>query len=195
MWTSITLTSNQNKLTFQLQEDNTSISYQRFLTLMSGNEAFIKWYNQLMADSSFDSFFWENRPVTKHTLDELYECTLVKSRRLSGVQPDSSTFDFYFSPDSDVVTFPNLGGDARLIVPCPDSDTPESVYTQIGSFIRNAPEHQVSNFWQRVGQEMLDHIQQEPRWLSTSGLGVYWLHARIDSVPKYYQTEAYKQLS
>lgn len=24
-------------------------------------------------------------------------------------------------------------------------------------------------------------------WLSTSGLGVYWLHFRIDARPKYYQ--------
>ena len=29
-------------------------------------------------------------------------------------------------------------------------------------------------------------------WVSTSGLGVYWLHVRLDSYPKYYQHAPYK---
>jgi hypothetical protein len=28
-------------------------------------------------------------------------------------------------------------------------------------------------------------------WLSTSGLGVAWLHIRLDSTPKYYQHQPY----
>ena len=29
--------------------------------------------------------------------------------------------------------------------------------------------------------------RQKKVWMSTSGLGVYWLHVRLDSRPKYYQ--------
>lgn len=31
-----------------------------------------------------------------------------------------------------------------------------------------------------------------PIWLSTSGLGVYWLHVRLDTRPKYYNHDEYK---
>ncbi|MDF9799652.1 hypothetical protein OKW21_004915 [Catalinimonas alkaloidigena] len=31
--------------------------------------------------------------------------------------------------------------------------------------------------------------------MSTSGLGVYWLHIRLDSRPKYYQFDPYRKLS
>ena len=192
MWNLVTLESNQTNLSFQLEENGTLMSHHKFLTQLSENNSFADWYNQQLADCPFDAFFWENRPVTKENLDETYECTIVKSNQLERVSPDSTTFDSYFSPDSNTVTFPNLGGDAQLVVPCPVAD--RSVYTQIGSFVRGAPDHQIKEFWTRVGGEMLDHVQQEPRWLSTSGLGVYWLHVRIDSAPKYYQTEAYKSL-
>ena len=32
-----------------------------------------------------------------------------------------------------------------------------------------------------------------PVWTSTSGLGVYWLHVRLDSRPKYYQHQPFKK--
>ena len=190
MWNVFTVEYTQNSQTFRLQENGGLLSHRRFLTLLSENESFAYWYNQQLADCPFNAFFWENRPMTKHNLNETYECTIVKSGELSRVPPDSTAFDSYFKPDSETVTFPNLGGDAQLVVPCPAAE--KSVYTQIGIFARDAPGHQITDFWTRVGKEMLDHIQQEPRWLSTSGLGVYWLHVRIDSVPKYYQTEGYK---
>jgi len=31
-------------------------------------------------------------------------------------------------------------------------------------------------------------------WVSTSGLGVAWLHVRVDSKPKYYSHEAYREI-
>ncbi|WP_340106139.1 DUF6940 family protein [Rhodohalobacter sp. 8-1] len=190
MWNLNTLESSKNRFTFRLIENGESLSHRQFLTLLSENEEFIRWYNRLLADSEFDAFFWENKPVTEQNLDKDYECTLVESGLLSRVSPDTATFDSYFEDDSDVVQFPNLGDDAQLIVPCPITD--DSVYTQIGNFVREAPDHQVQNLWKQVGKEMLNSVQKEPRWLSTSGLGVYWLHVRIDSVPKYYQTEEYK---
>ena len=189
MWNLVTLESSQTNLSFHLEENGTLMSHRQFLTQLSENNSFADWYNQQLADCDFDAFFWENKQVTKENLEETYECTIVKSSQLARVSPDSATFDSYFSPDSDTVTFPNLGGDAELVVPCPIAD--RSVYTHIGSFVRGAPGHQIKEFWTRVGDEMLDHVQQEPRWLSTSGLGVYWLHVRIDSVPKYYQTQSY----
>ncbi|MDZ7694044.1 MAG: hypothetical protein U5K69_23475 [Balneolaceae bacterium] len=91
-----------------------------------------------------------------------------------------------------MVTFPNLGRDARLIAPCPLPDAPG--YPHIGTFVRKAPREQIDQFWKVTATQMQQHIGSDPRWLSTSGLGVFWLHARIDSRPKYYQTDEYKRL-
>jgi hypothetical protein len=190
-WRAIILESDEKRLTFRLSGDDKPLAHKEFLELLSENKPFIKWYNQFLASTNFDAFFWENMPVTTNNLDEIYECTLVKSATLAHVSPDQSTFDSYFERDKNAVSFPNLGGDAQLVVPCPVSSD-STLYTQIGSFVRQAPDNQITDFWRMVGKEMLDSIQNQPRWLSTSGLVVYWLHARIDSVPKYYQTEAYK---
>ncbi len=115
---------------------------------------------------------------------------LIDSDFLAQRSPDSQTFHAYFKEDEEVVCFPNLGKDEQLIVPCPIKE--HSVYTHIGNFIRDAGASQKHEFWKQVGEETLKHIGEEPRWLSTSGLGVFWLHVRIDSYPKYYQTEDYK---
>lgn len=192
-WNAITLGSNEKRLMFRLNENDKPLSHRDFLTLLSDSDTFINWYNQFLASSDFTAFFWENKPVTTDNLDEIYECTLIKSTSLAHVSPDQSTFDSYFKQQKNAVSFPNLGGDAQLVAPCPVSQE-SIIYTQIGSFVRQAPGKQITDFWQLVGKEMLDNIQKEPRWLSTSGLGVYWLHVRIDSVPKYYQTKEYKKL-
>ena len=54
----------------------------------------------------------------------------------------------------------------------------------------------VRAFWQEVGKQMEIRLRQDPGrsvWLSTSGLGVYWLHMRLDSYPKYYTHDEYKK--
>lgn len=70
-----------------------------------------------------------------------------------------------------------------------------SVYTHLAAFVRRAPASQVHAFWQAVGkatdERMWDRSSAEHAvWLSTAGMGVAWLHARLDSYPKYY---VYKQ--
>ena len=189
MWKFNILESTDQRQVFRLKAGE-PVSHRQFLSLLSENDEFINWYNQLLADCPFDAFFWENKPITNENLEDIYECTLVKSSTLSKVSTESKTFDSYFDDAKNAVSFSNLGGDAKLVAPCPVSN--RKIYTQIGSFVREAPDDQILDFWQLVGNEMINHIKQEPRWLSTSGLGVYWLHVRIDLVPKYYQTEAYR---
>ena len=65
-------------------------------------------------------------------------------------------------------------------------------YAHIAEFVRNAPQYQLREFWNAVGRQLESHVDEHPRWLSTAGLGVYWLHARVDSRPKYYRHQPYK---
>ena len=98
-----------------------------------------------------------------------------------------------FSSSDDVVTFPNLGGDAIMVVPCPRAA--DSVYGHLASFVRNAAESQVHSLWQSVGEAMRKRLSEKAVWLSTAGLGVSWLHVRLDSRPKYYGYAPFKQIT
>lgn len=89
-----------------------------------------------------------------------------------------------------MVSFPNLGGDAQLVVPTLINDP--SHYAHLATFVRNAPIDQVRAFWQTTAQVYEQKIGKKTVWLSTAGLGVYWLHVRIDARPKYYRFGAYK---
>ena len=57
---------------------------------------------------------------------------------------------------------------------------------------------QIMNLWKQVGETMQlrlesDAVDGKRVWLSTSGLGVPWLHVRLDSEPKYYTWTEYKE--
>ena len=39
---------------------------------------------------------------------------------------------------------------------------------------------------------MGENLCEQPRWLSTAGMGIPWVHVRIDSYPKYYRFPPYK---
>jgi hypothetical protein len=109
--------------------------------------------------------------------------------------PDAEAFESHFkaNPSKAVIVFPNLGKNAILIVPCPQSASADmqNAYVHVGAFVRHAPAAQVQELWQTVGAVMLAQIRDEPAWLSTAGLGVSWLHVRIDQRPKYYKYQAY----
>lgn len=192
IWEINTIASTPNSTIFRILEGEEIMSHQRFFDLIVNSEDFKKLYNSRLAGCDYKAFFWENRPLTKHNLNDSYECRLIDSEYLADMNPSIQTFQQYFTPGRDVVSFPNLGGDAHLVVPCPIED--HSIYTHIGNFVRHAPESQILKFWEMVGIEMMDHISEKPIWLSTSGLGVSWLHVRLDTVPKYYQTDEYKRI-
>lgn len=81
--------------------------------------------------------------------------------------------------------------DATLVVPTPQSDL--SNYTHLGRFIRNAPINQIDAFWKNTGITVSTELKEKKVWLNTEGTGVYWLHGRIDSRPKYYKYKPYRE--
>jgi hypothetical protein len=130
--------------------------------------------------------------VTSTNSSRNFEFVLLRSDRLD--RPvDSGAFAGHFSSPMDVVTFPNLSGDATMVVPCPAAA--ESAYGHLASFIRKAPQSQVHHLWQSVGTAMLKRLSDRPVWLSTAGMGVSWLHIRLDSRPKYYGYAPFKQVT
>ena len=89
--------------------------------------------------------YWETPPVTAQSSSEPFEFVMIDSLQLRHAGADAATFSSHFRPcaESAVVTFPNLGHDATLVVPCPAEDTPLDSYTHIAAFMRGARPEQV----------------------------------------------------
>ena len=163
------------------------LTYSEVIELWQENKSFNSFVSSLLAEAPFSAYFWETPPITISTIDRAFEFVLVDSPQLARVSPNSSPFRQYFqsvSVGEEVITFPNLSKDALLVVPCPIVE--KSAYPHLASFVREAPESQKHLLWKLLGQVIQQNINHQPMWVSTSGLGVYWLHIRLDSYPKYY---------
>lgn len=156
--------------------------------------AFRTAFNRRLAEAPYAAFRWETPPVTDATADRPFEFVLLDSPGLAG-RPDRAAFAGHFpgAPDEGVVVFPNLGGDAVLVVPCPLAAP--SAYGHLAAFVRGAPEPQRHALWESVGRAMARRLGPQPVWLSTAGAGVSWLHVRLDDRPKYYGFGPYRQRS
>jgi hypothetical protein len=154
--------------------------------------AFRALFDALLADAPFTAFRWETPALTAATVTRPFEFVLLDSPDLAG-RPDPKAFAGHFgaAPASGVVVFPNLGGDALLVVPCPLAAP--SAYGHLAAFVREAPEPQRHALWEAVGAAMTRQLGARPLWLSTAGAGVPWLHVRLDDRPKYYGHAPYRQ--
>lgn len=184
-----TIIQSDKIIQYQILEKGQVLSFKKVINYWIASSSFRKFYNDLLLGSSFENFFWEHPPLLANNLEQLYEFVLVKSTNLVQVSPTPRFFKDYYEKDKTVVVFPNLGKNALMIVPVPEGDFD---YAHLGRFIRNARESHLDAFWKEVGVSFLAELGKEPKWLSTHGLGVYWLHIRIDEYPKYYHYQKYK---
>jgi len=174
---------------------DTRLSFREFFCLLENNPDFVFWYSETLAGSDFDAFFWEFPPLTTTNFDGSAEFVIIESAALSKLRPDPVPFESQFSLQrgSDVITFPNLGGDTLLIVPTQLG--PLEAYPHLSTFLRNAPKDQIRSLWKVAAVAVRENLSPVPRWLSTAGLGVSWLHLRLDTRPKYYNHSPYKTVA
>ncbi len=168
---------------------------------LSFNQVFEHWVNQktfrdyfidLLRQLPFSAIRWETPSLIKSSADRPFECVVVNSPGLES-KADSHTFRSLFdqmSPGT-VGVFPNLGGDALMVLPSPVSE--DSTYSHLLAFLRTAPLEQAHEFWCTVGESAIKRLGDKPMWLNTAGGGVAWLHARLDDRPKYYVYGPYRQ--
>lgn len=176
---------------FTLLSDAGGIGFDQVIRAWQNDPAFRREWNLLLADLPFTAFRWETPPVTKATLARPFECVVLDSPSLSRPADPEAFAEHFQDGGEDVITFPNLGGDAILIVPHPTNNP--GAYTHLADFVRNAPESQRDALWRTVGEAMARRVSKKPVWLSTAGAGVAWLHLRLDDRPKYYGHEPYRR--
>ena len=169
-----------------------SISTGTTLELCRSDDEFRAQLIGILAGAPFEAYFWETPPLTASTLGRPFEFVLSDAPALARAAPDLDAFRQHFESDTDhdgVVVFENLGRDATLVVPRPLA--PAEIYVHLGAFLRGAPEAQAHALFRSVAGEVVSRVSNRPLWLSTAGMGVYWLHLRLDSRPKYYRHTPY----
>ncbi len=170
--------------------DQMIASYAEILDGWQHDSIFRDFFVELLAEAPFEAYLWETPAVSCLASTERFEFVLVESLDLARRRPDPAVFADHFNVEREVVAFQNLGGDALLLAPCPRSSL--TAYTHLAAFVRSAQTHQKHAFWKAVGEYVSDNLSDLPLWLSTNGLGVSWLHVRLDSKPKYYNHKPYK---
>ncbi len=177
---------------FQVLRAGDTVSFGELFRLLEDDPGFVSWYTSLLASSEFASFFWEHPPLSTATYGDAAEFVLIDAPSLTGLRPDPEPFRSRFErhQGEDVAIFPNLGGDAVLVVPLPIG--PAGAYVDLAAFVRRAPAAQIESLWRDTAQVVRGNLGTEPKWLSTAGMGVSWLHVRFDSRPKYYRFGPYK---
>lgn len=167
------------------------LSFRNVIDLWQSDGAFRSFFATTLGNCPYEAFFWETPPVTWRSIDQSFEFILTESPLLAQSKPNSSSFAAHFlrQKAQEILIFPNHSGDAILIVPAPIAT--ENCYAHLARFLREGPNSQVSAFWQSAGMAMQSRVSDSPTWLSTAGMGVSWLHLRLDSRPKYYRHVPY----
>ena len=180
-----------------LNQNGQPLSWKGVLRLWEQNPDISLMFSRELAGFRHPAFFWETVPFALDTITKEFEMVLVPSCQLALIQADSRDFKMHLAEcglTSSIAVFQNLGGDSILVAPC-QVEQESSCYAHMASFMRSAPAWQQVEFWKTLAaaiEERLTKVGNAPIWVSTSGLGVHWLHARLDSNPKYYQYSRFK---
>lgn len=177
----------------RVARDREPVSNESALRALVTDEAFRKQLWKWWAEEPFAAFFWELPPLSSDRLSEPFEFVTSDAPSLARAVADPSPFRQPLGavdPDG-IAEFENLGGDAWLLVPEPRGR--EQDYAHLAAFARGASEPQRHALLIHLGQVVLARLSDRPLWVSTSGLGVYWVHVRLDASPKYYQYGPYKR--
>jgi len=136
--------------------------------------------------------FWECVPTSRDLADQPFRFVTVDSPAVAALRPDPRPFQRFLGDADKVVTFDNLGRNAVLVAP---AGAVPGGCAHLASWCRTAPVEEQHAFWEAVGRAVQCWWEETdaPVWVSTSGLGVSWLHVRLDQRPKYYTHGPYRR--
>lgn len=133
-------------------------------------------------------FFYETSPITPK-MNTKYEHKFIESDRLEKLKPSHKKFQKHLINKRDIAHFANLPKTAILIVPVPRK---HKNYATLKDFVDNASKSQQKKFWKCAAKSIKEMLKyHDVIWVSTHGLGVPYLHLRIEVEPKYYQTKKF----
>ncbi len=178
--------------TYKLSRDGQNLSFIEVFELMVEEDSIINLMTIFLSSWKRD-YFWEHPKLTQDNCNSDYEVTIIPTDAFENRVSNFNPFKDKFQVTDSVVVFPNLRKDSLLIVPNKDQGGNQNFIT-LRRFLHAASNVIIFKFWKTVGETMIEQITKNTKYcyLSTHGLGVLWLHIRIDQKPKYYQTKRYR---
>ena len=176
--------------TFTIARSERLISRAELFTALASERALRSSLTETLRSSPFPAFAWETPALSAATAELPAAIAIIDSPALAHVRSDPSPFAQQLAGPDRVVAFANLGGDAVLVVPSPRV-APDAAH--LAAFVRAAPDDVIDELWSVVGREVARRCaaRSAPVWISTAGLGVSWLHVRLDDRPKYYRHQPF----
>lgn len=185
---------------YQFKRGDKALSFMEAMRLFAERDnIFVKLFVKTIAECKFAGVLWECPPVTPGTMDTVpFEFVLIKNTDLSKLRKgDADTFGEYFTNAGKnmAVVFQGLGKNPSMLiapvplVQCMSGKSKYNCYVHFKKFLMGAPEEQVFDTLAVMGREVLN--TKRKIWLNTHGLGVAWLHIRLDPLPKYYEYDEY----
>lgn len=166
------------------------LSIGAFIEGMEYHDGLIDAFTQELLAVDCIAMRWELPPLTEANWKAPFECVVLDAPSLERPATPQTFAEHYDQARDGVVFFPNLRGDATMIVPTPTRSGDS--FPHLLAFLRTAAREQVRAFWKAVAVVTRTGVGDEPCWLSTAGAGVAWLHARLDSRPKYIRHAPYR---
>lgn len=108
-------------LAMQLLRDGTPLSQAEVLRLWREDGAFTDSFSAALGAAPFAAFLWETPPFRRGAT-RAFEWVLLPSAALAGFTADDLPFAEHVRGERGVRVFDNLGGDARLVVPCAEGE-------------------------------------------------------------------------
>jgi hypothetical protein len=188
-----------NKLNYKFYwGDGSNVTFKGVINLWIHSKKFRKEFSKLLADVPFKAYLW--KCVSLDSLSKHFEFNVSNSKKLARVSTKAGPYRKYFkvhgAKTGSVISFMNNNNDTYLIVPYGQRDSKK--YRDLASFMRKGSGEQIDKLWKIFGGEVLriynarypvfpsKSTENKPLWINTHGLGIYWLHLRIDIKPKYY---------
>ena len=178
------------------------VTYAEAMHLLEERGGFADSLTDAVADLPFEAMLFELPPTTRERASATpFEFVANDAPALAVADADASSFFPEHACTGSVAVFPNLGRDAVLVAPCPDNVPAKHQQhcAHLASYLRNSSRKATRSLWRAVGGAVRERLEtasddRDPLWLSTNGLGVSWLHVRLDSVPKYYRHAPYREV-
>lgn len=185
--------TNQNIVKLYVYNNSSRISNREVFETLEKDSQFVDLFTENINNLSYEAIYMELPRLDQKSFDEGFEAVLINAPSLARRTQDKVAFSEHYSVSKSVVNFSNKGGDAELVIPCPISE--KKCYTHLMEFIRLAPPLQVQELFKSAAKIIIQRISKgDTIWFSSAGLGVSWLHLRLDSSPKYFKYEDYRNI-
>lgn len=149
----------KNVMEFKFQrEGQQKFTFEDFINISKNkndSEDFANAMTRALKESKtvFESFFWECPPIDKDTIGDQFTFATIDAPSLNGIEQNYLDFEEHFIRDRDklVCSFPNLGGDATLVVPIPKKGKD---FAHLANFNENADSDTKIKLWEKVAKEL-----------------------------------------